>query len=160
MTDKLAEANSYLLKVIHEPAPDIEANKDDLLIAMEIYQEILDEGDSAEANIGLAYIACAYQDIRTACVFLKTALTVVPGHPDALRMLDDIRNKYASSPEEGTESLSIVNKLVNDLEEKTDTKPQSKLTESITGVLGTKAKGLTKDNDFFSMLQQARKPKS
>lgn len=159
MANKLAEANFYIQKVIHDPDSDPEINKDDLLIAMEIYQEILDDGDSAEANIGLAYIALAYEDIKTAAVFLKTALAVIPGHPDAIRILDYIRTKFASSPDENAESLSSVNKLVNDLENKKDTKPQPKLTDTLTGLLGKKAKGITQEDDFFSMLQQARKPK-
>ena len=148
---KVAEASQYLLGVKITPDADPENNRDDLLVAIEIFQEALDLAAIPEAYIGLAYIAWAFQDVKTALIMLKTALGLEPEHPDACHMLQQIQEQWGIQ----RENLSQVNKLVQQKEQEKG--PQQAFKKALGGLLGKTAQKVGPEDDFLTLLKNVKK---
>lgn len=145
--NKIKDAEDLVKEIINKPDLSSKIQRDKLIKAISLYNESIKIFPTAEAYLALAYIFLTYDDINSSCIYLVEALSIEPENSQAKQMLEYIKIKYSTG-----DKISESNKLVNKIESNVKiSSVKSKLINSFT------KKGLSGDNDFFSLLSQARK---
>ncbi|MFN8576105.1 MAG: hypothetical protein U0354_04550 [Candidatus Sericytochromatia bacterium] len=144
---KINQAHKIVREILNGANTSSINQKKELIKAINLYNESISILPTAEAYISLAYISLAYDDIKASSIYLLEALNIEPNNVKAKKMFLHIKDKYAVN-----DNLSESNKIVK------NTENNNKISSIKSNVVNNLSKVTkNKTNDFFSLLNEAKK---